>query len=711
MAIRQAAKLLKKGLAEAGEVAESKSAVKKIKSAVGTLLEGKPSAPEQLSLLEPRQLSLFDEAPKAQKAAAKRMPRQKKGPEQLSLFDAKLENEAQQAAQKEISGVGASAPKGPPAQYAESVSQAAETAQRSGMPTDNIRAQTEYAPRSSADSRLDSLFNQKPDQPMVPYGTNTATGGAGVPPNTPTDIATSSGGPLGRPYRSAQEFDEDLTDAGGGGGGRLPPRPPTGEMSPSMPPPGGEEGGGLVKYEGKGETGLVKYEPPSGGTKPPPPGASEAAGENKPFNRNPVEHPSRWVDWLTFPAAGAAIGGVKGFMDYDPEKEKSQLYQQTPFTARMKKAAEGAIKGAAIGFAGVGAERLVVGIGRAGLTDDQYNMLPGPMSVTRSIMEGFASTNLPGGTSAGAIKSSFQSGIANTSSYTAAVEMHSLRNQQANIGKAISNLQAQPPTAQTAQQLNNLYTSAQPMAKRMQELGNTAKYANLGDVAGTADIVKSSRGLMDVGVIAGTMVGGAAGAAVHMGRSAAKYYKEEVIAPNRKTSIQPSSNKIGAAAGRIKNPWYGAGDDTGKFAINQNLNRPVIPIENMNPFSGGAFFNTNNINAASIAGTAVAATGVAAVGASVAFGAISASAEGAPEGHPLNALNPHRDRMVSARAQLEADSSNKVRMSKPSMLGLNDADEMYYTNPNLKPQMGRHRPGMFNDDGNLTLALSTLRRG
>lgn len=691
MAIKAAAKLLEQG---AKKVAEAT----KPKSAVDSLLSGNASK------------------------------------QQLSLFDVAWETRAQQAAQREVGGIGASAAKGPPGRYAASVSEAADSAERAGMPK-GAAASTEYAPRKAPSSTLDSLLNPAADQPMVPYqapggasggggppgrppsaegalagrssgpaqgsGEGFAdAGGGGVPPRRPTDMASLEGG-AGRPYRAAQESAEDFTDAGGGGGGRIPPRPPTKEMSPPAPERGGEGGGG---------GGLVKYEPPGGGAKPPPPPAA-AAGDSKPFNRSKVQHPSRWVDWLTAPAIGAAIGGAEGFMGYDPEKEKSQLYQQTPFIARMKSAAEGAIKGAAIGLAGVGAERAVVGIGRAGLSDDQYNMLPGPMSVTRSIMEGFKSTNLPGGTSAGAVKSSFQSGIANTSSYTAAVEMHSLRNQQTNIGRAISNVQAQPPTAQSAQQLNSLYTAAQPMAKRMQQLGNTPKYANLGDVAGTADIVKSSRGLMDVGVIAGSMVGAAAGTAVHMGRSAAKYYKEEVIAPNKKTSVQPSSSTAGALAGRIKNPWYGAGEDTGRFAIKENLNRPIAPMENMNPLSGAAFFNTNNVNAASIAGTAVAGAAITGVAASVAFGAISASAEGAPEGHPMNALNPNRNRMVSARAQLEADSSNKVRMSKPSMIGLNDAEESYYTNPNLKPQMGRHRPGMYNDDGNLTLALSGLRRG
>jgi len=91
--------------------------------------------------------------------------------------------------------------------------------------------------------------------------------------------------------------------------------------------------------------------------------------------------------------------------------------------------------------------------------------------------------------------------------------------------------------------------------------------------------------------------------------------------------------------------------------------------------------------------------------------ATKASAYGAPADHPINVLSGATKQNISAEAQMQADQSNRVRMTNPSMIGLNDADELYFQNPSLKPTRSRSRPGQYNDDGNLTLALSALRRG
>jgi hypothetical protein len=91
--------------------------------------------------------------------------------------------------------------------------------------------------------------------------------------------------------------------------------------------------------------------------------------------------------------------------------------------------------------------------------------------------------------------------------------------------------------------------------------------------------------------------------------------------------------------------------------------------------------------------------------------AVGSSAIGAPIGHPVNALGRKKDVIASGRAQMEADASSKIRMSRPDMIGLNDNEEAYYVNQSLKPVRGRHTPGKYNDDGALTLALSALRRG
>ena len=67
--------------------------------------------------------------------------------------------------------------------------------------------------------------------------------------------------------------------------------------------------------------------------------------------------------------------------------------------------------------------------------------------------------------------------------------------------------------------------------------------------------------------------------------------------------------------------------------------------------------------------------------------------------------------IAQSRAQMEADQSNKVRMTNPGMIGLSDIEEPYHTNTSFKPTRGKHTPGKYNDTGDLVFALSALRRG
>jgi hypothetical protein len=87
------------------------------------------------------------------------------------------------------------------------------------------------------------------------------------------------------------------------------------------------------------------------------------------------------------------------------------------------------------------------------------------------------------------------------------------------------------------------------------------------------------------------------------------------------------------------------------------------------------------------------------------------SSSGAPMGHPMNALRNRKDPVAQSRAQMEADQSNKVRMTNPGMIGLSDIEEPYHTNTSFKPTRGKHTPGKYNDTGDLVFALSALRRG
>lgn len=98
------------------------------------------------------------------------------------------------------------------------------------------------------------------------------------------------------------------------------------------------------------------------------------------------------------------------------------------------------------------------------------------------------------------------------------------------------------------------------------------------------------------------------------------------------------------------------------------------------------------------------------IGAIAGIAGMVGSAGGGGMGHPLNALMGNQDGAITANAQMQADASERVRMSNPTELKLSDIAENYYTNPSLKPTRGRHKPGRYNDDGGLVLALSNLRR-
>jgi hypothetical protein len=203
-----------------------------------------------------------------------------------------------------------------------------------------------------------------------------------------------------------------------------------------------------------------------------------------------------------------------------------------------------------------------------------------------------------------------------------------------------------------------------------------------------SDSVNSARGIVDAGVIAATAVGALAGTPILMAKQAVHNYKEHILQPNEKTSQVSAGMSLRGP--QIQNPFLSEGQATGEYGIRSTLDAQ---------FGDGAI--ARNIIAAGVTTT---------VGGAAMFGAMGATSYGGGPGHPMNALQM-RDPAVSAKAQMDADASNKIRMSDPSQLGLADAEEMYYSNPSMRPVQSRSRPGQYNDTGNLTLALSALRRG
>lgn len=252
----------------------------------------------------------------------------------------------------------------------------------------------------------------------------------------------------------------------------------------------------------------------------------------------------------------------------------------------------------------------------------------------------------------------------------------------------------------------------------------------------------------DIGRIGAGAAGMAAGAPVYLGRYAASSYEKDVLTPYREKDV--ASPTVNQRLEQLAPKKTQKGNLPARGTPAEQNERQVLQQYKKDNFFGGAHrinrsyeFDPNKpgihtVNptpkpaqpgqpapaAAAPAGvpirpampmditnTAMFALGGAGAAAGFVGAAAKASAYGAPADHPINALGGATKQNISAEAQMQADQSNRVRMTNPSMIGLNDADELYFQNPSLKPTRSRSRPGQYNDDGNLTLALSALRRG
>ena len=207
-------------------------------------------------------------------------------------------------------------------------------------------------------------------------------------------------------------------------------------------------------------------------------------------------------------------------------------------------------------------------------------------------------------------------------------------------------------------------------------------YENVQQFRGLSQQQQGLVGATELPGIVASAIGGIAGTVTHAAKAGIGAYKKHIIDPTNAAASKATS----AGFGRILNPNYEEAAASGAKGIKKTLSRDVTA-----PF----------VATSAIAGAAIFGVG----------GAIGSTAYGAPAGHPMNAIFRTGDSAISAKAQMEADAAQKIKMQRPTMLGLNDSDEAYYTNPALKPHSGaRHTPGKYNDDGSLVFALSNLRR-
>lgn len=475
-------------------------------------------------------------------------------------------------------------------------------------------------------------------------------------------------------------------------------------------------------------------------------------------------------DTAVVSAAGAAIGGARGAMGYDSDQERDPLLAQTPVVGRFKAAAVGALKGAAVGAAGaVGLKTMQ--FGARALMEEGTKQFANTDTLTGSFIRGFKGMNAPGDIpigqtaargkqtaaeggyysfskvhgktldqveeviqqgekSAVPAKASHRTGA--RASYETASgpgrseRLHTTPTATPTAGPSVSrdfapwlddfggkpkgpskmNVGQTAPKGGTkkvdlhesrAGRLNEearaSYGGNNAQRARQKSLYQASEEIGLDVNTGAAnargmtiDKVRQFRkldemqqglvGMTELPGIVASAIGGLAGTVTHAARAGVGAYKKHIIDPAKE------GKAVSAGLFHIKNPNYPSTIPGVKEKIGRDVTAPFV--------------------------AGVGILGAAAFGIG---GAVGASSYGAPAGHPMNAIFKTGDAAVSARAQMEADSAQKIKMQRPTMLGLNDTDEAYFTNPALKPRReARHTPGKYNDDGSLVFALSNLRR-
>lgn len=434
--------------------------------------------------------------------------------------------------------------------------------------------------------------------------------------------------------------------------------------------------------------------------------ASPRQGMNKDFG--PLSEKGRGLthlaDFAAAPAVGAAVGGVQGAMAYDNSKD--QEFQGLKATGTAKAFTEGALKGAAVGAVGVAgiksAQKVFAGPG-------------GTKSLTSSFFQGLSvgdRVESQGWADSSQLGTRALSETANESGLRASLDtMEDATRQRTGLEEQITKAGSYTPDearafhSQTTEDISGMSRSESNQRFRDMPAADRTQYQQGGQLNlldnkvqqsandfvnyNTGADLNQSRPGKAISEIPnlGAFYGGQAVAGIQKSISATKSFYRENVAPEAKAE---SSSFF-----RRRNPNYLNMADETEASI---LNVPQHHGAAMSGFKSG-------MSAAGGAAVFAGAAGVAAY-----TGAMSSATNGGLD-HPANVLTGARDKYMSAQAQMQADSSERVRMTNPGAIGLNDIEENYFTNPSMSPTRGRHRPGKYNDTGNLTLALSALRRG
>jgi hypothetical protein len=434
---------------------------------------------------------------------------------------------------------------------------------------------------------------------------------------------------------------------------------------------------------------------------------------------------------LVFGGAGALLGGVKGAYSYDPEQERDPYYQGLSVVGRAKGAMEGALTGSVAG-AGISS------IGNA-LGYLQIGRLQNPKTMGENFIEGFQVGNFKLSKKKdqvveraaqwgsvppkGKDKNSFgrKPGQSQEKSLFDVIKPLLDKNSAQSQGRdpfeeiakdyrRVSNFLRNKltPLRMSRKQRNK---DLREYYKVLPDPKNEIEYANL--------VLGEAPGFFSYAL--GAVTGSVWNAFKPVGGTVWESYSKSVLKPKaeadelQRKAFLEGPDKIKEAIDNIStnDSIWSAWEDgrlPNRFA---SVTETETQMEYRYDVHGYASSVMSSIPArpsvfgpAAVVGlgfTGMAATGVA--------GSFSGTASSGPETHPYNVVFDIKNSRLTAQAQMQADASQRIKMSNPNMLGIQDIEEAYFTNPNLRPTRGRHTPGKYNDDGNLVFALSALRKG
>ncbi len=373
--------------------------------------------------------------------------------------------------------------------------------------------------------------------------------------------------------------------------------------------------------------------------------------------------------------AGALIGGASAGMSYDSEKESDPYLKPFKIIGRATAMAGGAVEGGAKGLATAGIAKMTQGVGGLFAGESASE------SLTGSFVRGFRS--LSGKTAAkegvGGAAKGVSEGLEDIP-YVAFARNKGVDKELKQQARRVKVLESggTPEAAEKAAKAKELLESARNRALSPAQRDSLSQNQ-------FGLLLRDAPNIAAYGA-------GALSAVPFATLGAAKNLHDEHVR-DKFPGIFSRQN-----IGGLDKEFYSS------YA-------PKNMIQGPKHAGNGRLANAPGAIAYNIGMSTIGATAMLGMAAAPFTAGFESSGMGGNANHPFNVIRNSQDPGATARAQMEADAANKVKMSKPSMIGLPDIDEAYFTNQSFRPTRGRHTPGKYNDDGNLVFALSALRRG